>query len=164
MANFSGRAERNRDLLALGVFLVVCFAVSALGGAVTASSVGSWYQTLAKPSFNPPDWLFAPVWTLLYVMMAVAGWLVWRRGGPARRAALALFILQLALNLGWSLIFFGAQAIGAALVEIGVLWLAILATLIAFYRIDRRAGLLLAPYLAWVSFATLLTASLWMLN
>jgi len=164
MANLSGRPERNRDLLALGVFLIVCFAVSALGGAVTASSVGSWYQTLAKPSFNPPDWLFAPVWTLLYVMMAVAGWLVWRRGGPARRPALALFILQLALNLGWSLIFFGAQAIGAAFVEIGVLWLAILATLIAFYRIDRRAGLLLAPYLAWVSFATLLTASLWMLN
>lgn len=164
MANLSGRHGRNRNLLALGVFLVVCFAVSALGGAVTASSVGGWYQTLAKPSFNPPDWVFAPVWTLLYAMMAIAGWLVWRRAGAASRAALGLFALQLVLNLGWSLIFFGAQAIGAALVEIGVLWLAILATLIAFYRIDRRAGLLLAPYLAWVSFATLLTASLWMLN
>lgn len=164
MTSFSGRAERNRDLLVLGIFLIVCFAVSALGGAVTASSVGSWYQTLAKPSFNPPDWVFAPVWTLLYAMMAVAGWLIWRRAGVASRAALGLFALQLILNLGWSLIFFGAQAIGAALVEIGFLWLAILATIIVFYRIDRRAGLLLAPYLVWVSFAALLTASIWRLN
>ena len=164
MINQSGRRDRKRDLLALGAFLVVCFAVSALGGAVTASSVGSWYQTLAKPSFNPPDWVFAPVWTLLYAMMGVAGWLVWRRGGAERRPALGLFVLQLVLNLGWSLIFFGARAIGAAFLEIGVLWLAILATLLVFYRIDRRAGLLLVPYLAWVSFATLLTGSLWVLN
>lgn len=151
--------------MALVVFVALCLAVAAVGGAVTATSVGTWYAALAKPSFNPPDWLFGPVWTTLYLMMAVAAWRVWRaRGRVDARAALGLWALQLALNLVWSFVFFGARMIGAALVEIVVLLVAILATLALFWRIDRVAGALLVPYAAWVGFATLLTAALWRLN
>jgi tryptophan-rich sensory protein len=134
---------------------------------VTASSVGTWYAGLAKPSFNPPNWVFGPVWTALYLMMAVAGWRVWRRrGADARLAmrALGAWALQLALNLCWSLVFFGARLIGAALVEIAVLFAAIVVTALLFWRIDRVAGALLIPYAAWVAFAALLNAALWRLN
>jgi tryptophan-rich sensory protein len=151
--------------MALVAFIALCLAVAAVGGAVTATSVGTWYAGLAKPSFNPPDWLFGPVWTALYLMMAVAAWRVWRARGLAdARAALGLWALQLALNLVWSFVFFGARMIGAALAEIVVLLLAILATLALFWRIDRAAGWLMVPYAAWVGFATLLTAALWRLN
>lgn len=154
-----------RDLPSLLVFLASCFAVAALGGAATASSVGTWYQALAKPAFNPPDWVFAPVWSLLYLTIALAGWRVWRRRARAgARAALAVYALQLALNLGWSLVFFGARQIGAALVEIALLLAAIAATQVLFYRVDRPAAWLLAPYAGWVAFAALLNAALWHLN
>ena len=144
---------------------MLCFGVAAAGGAATASSVGSWYAGLVKPSFNPPDWVFGPVWTALYLMIAVAGWRVWRRRGqPGARAALAAWGVQLALNLGWSFLFFGARLIGAALVEIVVLLAAIVVTAVLSWRIDRVAGGLLVPYIAWVGFATLLNASLWRLN
>ena len=160
--------QRWRDALALLGFVALCLAVAAAGGAVTASSVGTWYAGLAKPSFNPPNWVFAPVWTALYLMMAFAAWRVWRRrgAGDARLAMLALgaWALQLALNLSWSLLFFGARLIGAALAEIAVLFAAILATALLFWRIDRVAGALLAPYAAWVAFAALLNAALWRLN
>lgn len=156
---------RTRDTLGFIAFLAPCLAVSAVGGAVTASSVGSWYQTLAKPPFNPPDWLFAPVWSALFFMMALAGWRVWRRDGLRQaRSALALFALQLALNLAWSVIFFGMRSIGAALVEIAVLLLAIAATTVVFWRRDRIAGMLFIPYAAWVAFAMVLNAALWQLN
>ncbi len=159
------RHVRPRELVALGVAVAGCLAVAALGGAVTAQSVGGWYQTLSKPAFNPPDQVFAPVWTVLYVMMAVAAWRVWRRReAPGRGRALALFAAQLALNLAWSVLFFGLQAVGAALVEILVLWLAILITTAAFARIDRAAAWLMVPYLAWVSFAVALNAAIWRLN
>lgn len=149
-------------LLAL---VAACLAVGAIGGAVTATSVGSWYQQLRKPSFNPPNWVFAPVWTALYIAMAVAAWRVWRaRGLEGARSALVLFALQLALNLGWSILFFGLRQIGPALIEILILLATLVATTLAFRRIDGIAALLLVPYVAWVSFATVLTAAVWRLN
>lgn len=159
------RGRGARDAAALVGFIVLCLAVAATGGAVTASSVGTWYAGLAKPAFNPPNWVFGPVWTTLYVLMAVAAWRVWRRRGePGARPALGAWALQLALNLGWSFLFFGAQAIGAALAEIALLLAAIVATATLFWRIDRPAGALFVPYIAWVSFATALNAALWRLN
>jgi tryptophan-rich sensory protein len=154
-----------RDTAGFVAFLGICLAVSALGAAVTATSVGSWYPTLAKPAFNPPDWIFAPVWTALFFMMAIAGWRVWRRDGLRKaRWALTLFGLQLALNLGWSVVFFGLRSIGAALAEIAVLLLAVVATAAVFWQRDRVAGMLFIPYAAWVAFALVLNAALWRLN
>lgn len=153
-----------KNAAALAGFILLCLLVAAVGGAVTASSVGTWYQGLAKPSFNPPDWVFGPVWTTLYVLMAIAAWRVWRLELARRRPALALWALQLALNLCWSFVFFGARAIGPALAEIVVLLAAILATLVLFWRLDRLAGALLVPYAAWVAFAAVLNAALWRLN
>lgn len=156
---------RGRNVVALAGFVAVCLAVAAAGGAATAASVGTWYAGLAKPAFNPPDWVFGPVWTVLYLMIAVAGWRVWlRRGESGARPALGAWALQLALNLVWSLLFFGARMIGAALAEIVVLLVAILVTCSLFWRIDRAAGALFIPYAAWVGFATALNAALWQLN
>ena len=155
-------APHTRGTLGFIVILALCLAVSAVGGAVTATSVGSWYALLAKPAFNPPNWIFAPVWTALYFMMAIAAWRIWRRGGA--RWALSLFALQLALNLAWSIVFFGLRAPGAALAEILVLLLAILATTVVFWRSDRVAGMLFVPYAAWVAFAAVLNAAIWQLN
>lgn len=156
---------RIRDLLGLGTFLALCLAVSAIGGWVTAQSVGTWYQTLQKPVFNPPDWLFAPVWTLLYLMIAVAGWRVWRSTGLAgARAGMVAYAAQLALNLTWSFLFFGGRMIGTALVEIVLLLAAIGVNAVLFWRADRLAGWLLVPYAAWVAFACILNFALWRLN
>lgn len=159
------RTGPRRDLLALAGFVALCLSVAAAGGAVTATSVGTWYQSLEKPPFNPPDWVFAPVWTTLYLLMAVAAWRVWRApGSPKRVAALADFSVQLALNLAWSVLFFGLQLIAAALVEILFLLAAITMTTIRFRRIDPLAGTLFLPYLLWVAYATILNAALWWLN
>lgn len=144
-------------------FILLCLVVGAIAGMFTAGAVTTWYPTLVKPPFNPPNWAFAPVWTALYIMMAVAAWRVWRKGAQLR-GALGLFFIQLALNFLWSFLFFGAHALGLALAEIALLWLAIGATTIIFLKIDRPAGLLFVPYWAWVSFATLLNASIWWLN
>jgi translocator protein len=154
-----------RDVLGLAVFLLLCLVASGIGGAITAGSVGTWYPTLEKPPFNPPDWVFAPVWTLLYIFMAVAGWRVWRTPpSAARRNALLLFAVQLVLNVLWSLLFFGLRSIGMALVEIVTLLLAIIATTVIFWRLDRLAGALFAPYVLWVGYAAVLNFSLWLLN
>jgi tryptophan-rich sensory protein len=154
-----------RRIAVLVVFVGLCLAVGALGGWVTAGSVKDWYPSLHKPSFNPPDWLFGPVWTVLYVMMGVAAWRVWSEAyGDRARGPLALFAIQLALNLGWSITFFGLQAIGAAVVVIVALEAAILCTMLAFRRIDGVAAALLVPYALWVAFATLLNVSIWRLN
>ena len=149
--------------LVLFGFLVFTLAVGFLAGQVTAPNIASWYSHLAKPSGNPPNWVFAPVWTALYVLIAVAAWRVWRAAGWWTRG-LALWLIQLALNLAWSFIFFGAHNPGAALADLVVLWLGIAATLIVFWRTDRTAGVLLIPYLAWVSFAGVLNFWVWQLN
>jgi tryptophan-rich sensory protein len=154
-----------RQYLILGLFCLACVGIGAIGGIATSASVSSWYPTLQKPWFNPPDSVFAPVWTLLYLMMAVGAWRVWLKGNAQEMVkALNMFWLQLFLNLAWSLLFFGMRQIGFALVEIALLLLAILITTVLFWRIDRFAGMLMLPYIAWVSFATLLNASLWFLN
>jgi tryptophan-rich sensory protein len=140
-------------------------------GALAAGWVGSnfmpgeWYAALTKPSWNPPSSVFAPVWTVLYVLMGVAAWLVWRQAGfSGGRVALSLFLVQLVLNSLWSYLFFGLQNPLLALIEIIVLWCAILATLVSFWRISSGAGALLTPYLAWVTFASALNYQLWRLN
>ncbi|GAK46601.1 TspO and MBR like protein [Tepidicaulis marinus] len=153
-----------RSLAGFALFLASVVLVSALGGMMTASSVSSWYQTLERPSFNPPDWVFAPVWSALYLMMALAAWRVWRMEAAGRGAALALFYGQLAANLGWSAIFFGLRAPGWALAEIVLLLVLITLTMRAFWRIDRVAGALFVPYLLWTAYATLLNASIVFLN
>lgn len=154
-----------RAYTALALFILLNAAISALGGWVTSSSVGTWYLTLDKPPFNPPNWIFAPVWSALYVMIAIAGWRAWRRStGTQRQLALTAYAVQLGLNLSWSFVFFGARLIGPALAVIAALLAAILANAYLFWRIDRGAGALLMPYAAWVSFATLLNAALWQLN
>jgi len=143
-------------------FVVASFAAAALGGVTTASSVRDWYPTIAKPTWTPPSWIFGPVWTALYAMMAVAGWLVWRRVGWG--GALVWFAVQLSLNAAWSPVFFGLQRIGLALVNIILLWLAIAGTTVAFWRVMPAAGILFVPYLAWVSFASALNFAIWRLN
>jgi translocator protein len=148
-----------RNSLALVGFVVVTFCAPAIGA---FSMPGSWYAGLNKPSWNPPAWIFGPAWTLLYTLMAVAAWLVWKRVGFTR--PLGLYFVQLALNAAWTPIFFGAHEMGWALIEIMMLWIAIALTLISFFRVNRAAGWLLAPYLAWVTFATALNFTLWKLN
>jgi translocator protein len=146
-------------------WLLVCFAAAGIGSAMTSKSLADWYPGLAKPTWNPPDWVFGPVWTLLYTMMAIAAWLVWRNAGwHGAPVPLALFTTQLALNVIWSGLFFALESPGAAFAEIVLLWLSILATLVQFWRIDRAAGALLGPYLAWVSFAAALNFTIWQLN
>lgn len=143
-------------------WLLLCFAASAMGALFMP---GEWYAALAKPAWNPPGWIFGPVWTILYAMMAVAAWLVWQRGGwAAQGRPLRLFLVQLALNALWSPIFFGLHEPGLAFAEMILLWLAIGVTLVRFWRVHRAAAWLLVPYLAWVSFAAVLNGTLWRLN
>lgn len=148
------------------LLLLVCQGVGAAGALATLSSVNSWYVSLIKPSFNPPSWIFGPVWTLLYGMMALACWLVLRAPGEgrSRAAAVRLFLLQLAANGIWSPLFFGLRNPGLALVDIVILWVLIGLTVKAFRPLSKAAFLLMLPYWAWVSFAALLNFSLWRLN
>ena len=158
----ASRKSTGRQLLALAGWVLLCFAAASLGGLFMP---GEWYASLKKPSWNPPGWIFGPVWTALYTMMAVAAWLVWKRGGfAAQRRPLVLFLVQLALNAAWTPLFFGLHWPGVAFFEIVLLWLAIAATLKAFRPVSRVAAWLLAPYLAWVSFAAALNFTLWRLN
>ncbi len=152
--------------------LIIAVGVSEMAGIIgavftTPAVRSSWYAMLAKPALNPPSWVFAPVWTTLYLLMGVALWLVWvntSAAPAARRRAMAVFFIQLALNSLWSIIFFGLHSPGGALVEIVFFWLAILATIVAFYKISKPAAWLLVPYILWVSFAMYLNYSIWVLN
>ncbi len=154
--------SRRRDVLGLAGFVLLCFGVSVLGGRATAPALASWYPSLAKPPWTPPSWVFGPVWTLLYPLVAVAGWLAWREGRA--RSGTLLFLLQLSLNAAWPWIFFGDRRIGLALLCVVAMWLAILATIRAFWPVSKGAAVLLVPYLAWVGFATALNAAIWFLN
>jgi tryptophan-rich sensory protein len=143
----------------------MCFGAAFIGSVFTDPSVSTWYAGLIKPSWTPPNWIFGPVWFALYLMMALAAWLVWRQGGLASAARpITLFVLQLALNTTWSILFFGLKMPGLAFGEIVILWFAILATVIAFLRSTALAGYLLLPYLIWVAFAAVLNFELWQLN
>jgi tryptophan-rich sensory protein len=147
------------------LFIAVCFVVAGAGSVFTSSSVSTWYPALRKPAWNPPAWIFGPVWTVLYLMMATAAWLVWRkRGFGGGAGALWLFALQLMLNALWSPLFFGLRNPLAGLVDIVPLWAAILATMVSFWRISPLAGALLVPYWLWVSFATALNFTIWSMN
>lgn len=150
-----------RDPVALGLFAAP-FAVAALGSRFTIPSLQGWYRTLDKPSWNPPDRVFGPVWTVLYLLMGLAAVRVWRGRRPGRdvRPELALFAVQLGLNLAWSWLFFDRRRIDLALADIAVLDVAIAGTAVAFGRVRPEAGLLLVPYLAWSTFATILTADI----
>ena len=146
---------------------MTCLVIGYLSGTVTRESILTWYPTLVKPVFNPPNWIFGPVWTLLYAMMGVAGGLIWNHIESDRenvKKAFLFFIIQLGLNALWSYLFFGLHNPLIALIEIILLWLMIFETYTQFKRIDKVAGLLLIPYLLWVSFATVLNASIWWLN
>jgi translocator protein len=151
-----------RQILALIGWLVLCFAAS---GTAVFVSTGGWYAGLHKPLWNPPAWVFGPVWTLLYVMMAVAAWLVWREGGwKAQGWALGLFLLQWLLNVLWTPLFFAMHRPGLAFADIITLWLVLAVTLNLFWRVSKPAGVLLVPYLAWVIFAAALNFTIWRLN
>jgi translocator protein len=159
-----GTSNQNQ-LIALLVFAGLTAAVFVFSGVVTATSVGDWYPTLVKPSFNPPSWVFTPVWSVLYLMMPIAAWMAWNRApDDRRRLVVRAFGLQLWLNLLWSTLFFGLQWIGAALIDVVLLWGSILWTIRVFWLADRRAGLLFVPYACWVGFAVVLNAAIWLLN
>ena len=156
---------RQVDLEALAGFLGLSLMVAGVSAAATIANVAGWYAGLNKPPFNPPNWIFGPVWTLLYAAMAVAAWRVWR---TRRRASVAiplsLYAIQMALNFVWSLLFFGAHRIGLAMIDIASLLVVLAITMLAFWRHEAVAGFLMAPYLAWVTFAAILNYSIWRLN
>ncbi|UCF06563.1 MAG: tryptophan-rich sensory protein [bacterium] len=151
-----------KSILGLVGWLFASFAAGWIGSRYMP---GEWYASLAKPAWTPPDAIFAPVWTVLYVLMGVAAWLVWRRAGfSGAGAALVLFIIQLILNALWSYLFFGIHRADIAFFDIVVLWVVILAVVVLFWREDKRAGALMMPYLVWVGFASCLNFALWRLN
>ena len=154
-----------RDWGMLAAFIAICLAAGGIGARLTDTAVKTWFRTLQRPPLAPPDWVFGPVWTTLYLMMAVAAWLVWRRRHTFDvRIALTLFAVQLVLNVAWSGLFFYLQNPAAALVDIVALEATLIATAIAFRRVDGKAAALLLPYVAWVAFATYLNAGFWWLN
>ena len=156
----------NSDYVKLAVSIVLPLLAGFIGSMSTSKSVGTWYRTLAKPAFNPPDAVFGPVWTTLYVLMGISLFLVWRKGTavPAVRLGLVVFAAQIALNALWSFAFFGMRSPLAGAVVIVALWNAILANIIVFTRVSSWAGVLLVPYILWVSFATVLNFSIYFLN
>jgi len=158
----SHRIPALRDVLGLAAFVSLSFGVEVAGGIPAAAAVPDWYASLAKPTWTPPTWVFGPVWTLLYPLVAVAGWLVWR-GGRAGGATL-LFLFQLALNAAWPWLFFSLHRLDLALLDVVVLVLVILVAIGVFRRRSRGAALLLLPYLAWVVFAAALNLAVWRLN
>jgi tryptophan-rich sensory protein len=156
--------ERKNQLVGLAGWVIVSFIAAALGAAASIQA-GSFYAQLVRPDWAPPASVFGPVWTALYALMGIAAWLVWREGGfRAAGSALVLFLVQLALNALWSWLFFGWHRGAQAFADILLLWALILATLVAFWRIRPLAGVLLLPYLLWVSFAAVLNYSVWQLN
>lgn len=146
----------------LVIFAALSFGAAAVGTIPTVSSLRTWYPNLRKPVWNPPNAIFGPVWTVLYLLMAVAAWVAWRRSGIS--IWIVIFIIQLVLNAAWTLLFFGLRQLGLAAVEIAILWTAIAATTVGFYSLSPLAGLLLVPYLAWVTFAGFLNIAIWRLN
>ena len=157
--------SRGRQAVGLVVVVIVTFAAAGIGSVFTSASVSQWYPALEKPSWTPPGWLFGPVWTLLYALMAAAAWVIWRKEGWAgARAALLLYAVQLALNAAWSPLFFGLRMPGIAFAELVVLWMAIVATVAAFWRRSLAAAVLMLPYVVWTTFAAALNLAIWRMN
>lgn len=154
------------DILKLALSIVVCEGAGLIGSLFTTPAIPTWYAALEKPSFTPPNWLFAPAWVTLYILMGIAVFLVWRKGlnQTGVKSALVVFLVQLILNTLWSVFFFGLKSPVAGVVVIVLLWIAILFTIYKFSHISRAAGWLLLPYILWVTFAAALNISVWMLN
>ena len=154
------------EIVKLVTSIIICQLAGFIGSFFTTPAIPTWYATLNKPSFTPPNWLFAPVWTTLFVLMGISAFLVWRKGLNNRQVkiALGIFGVQLILNILWSAMFFGLRSPIAGLIEIVILWIAILLTILIFLKISMTAALLFIPYILWVSFAAVLNFSLWRLN
>jgi benzodiazapine receptor len=145
--------------------LIITIGIGALAGLATASNIGGWYTQISKPSFNPPNWIFGPVWTVLYILMGIALSMIWKKPTSLYKSnALWLFFIQLFLNFCWSFIFFYFHKIGLALIDIFFLWIFILLTIFSFAKLDKKAAWLLLPYISWVSFATILNGAIFRLN
>ena len=158
--------ESKKNIIWLFFFISLCLVLgNGLGGYFTFLSVETWYQTLNKPSFNPPDWVFGPVWTTLYILMGISIWLVWKnKDSKTRTIAIKIFWFQLVFNVFWTYLFFGIKKIGLSFIEILFLSCLILINIIYFFKINKTASYLLIPYLVWVFYASLLTYNIWMLN
>lgn len=156
------RLSTDKAIIGFIVWLAVTFSAASFGSLFRP---GAWYAELTKPTWNPPNSVFGPVWTILYLLMAISAWLIWREGGyRARENTLRLYLGQLVLNAMWSALFFGLHSLLGSALEITLLWFAILATLVAFWKVKPLAGALLIPYLLWVTFASVLNWTLWALN
>jgi translocator protein len=154
-----------KQALVLALFIVACFAAAGIGAFYTTPSIPDWYAGLRKPTWTPPGWVFGPVWALLYLSMAVAAWLVWRHAGFSGAVVpLTIFAVQLALNLAWSIVFFGKHDVALAVVDIALLWFAIVATVFAFRHVSSFSAWLLVPYILWVTFASALNVAIWRMN
>ncbi len=154
-----------KSILPLLISILIVFSIGFIGSLFTTPSITTWYAFINKPLFSPPNWIFAPVWILLYILMGISAFLIWKkRDNLKTKQALIFYGIQLVLNALWSIIFFGMHNPGLALLEIIILWLFILITLIKFYKINKTAGLIFIPYLLWVSFASILNYAIWILN
>jgi tryptophan-rich sensory protein len=157
--------RRKRQGIVLAGFVLLCLAIGGVGGWLTVDGVATWYQMIAKPSWRPPDWVFGPVWTALYIMMGCAGWLIWRGdNSPGRRPALVAWFAQLALNFFWSPLFFGFHTVGLALIDIYLLWLLIGRFFFTAWSLSRPAAFLFSVYWVWVTYATALNLAIWLMN
>ncbi len=158
--------EVMKPIAKLIIALAIPVAIGAIAGSFTATSVNGWFTSLIKPDFNPPNWLFAPVWTTLYIMMGFSSFMVWnsKKKGKQKNKALGIYMIQLLFNFLWSFIFFYAQEPGWALVDIILMWMLILITILQFGKISSTAAWLLVPYICWVSFAAILNFAIWKLN
>jgi len=155
-----------KDIFKLLISIVACQCAGLIGSLATVTAIPTWYATLDKPPFTPPNWLFAPAWITLYLLMGISAFIVWRKGLDSQpiRVALMVFLAQLILNALWSVVFFGLQSPLYGVVVIIALWIAILFTILNFYKISTAAAIILLPYILWVSFATVLNISIWILN
>jgi len=158
--------SRRSQFLILIASIIICQLAGVVGSIFTTPAIPTWYAGLNRPSLTPPNWLFAPVWTFLFLLMGISLFLVWRKSQPTarRRLALSIFAIQLVLNVLWSLVFFGLRSPLGGLIVIGLLWVAILLTIVSFWKISKTASVLLLPYILWVSFAAILNSYLWKLN
>ena len=156
--------DKKINIKKLVISLIIPFIASLIGSLFTSSEISTWYLTLTKPSFNPPNWIFGPVWTVLYLLMGISLYFIWINKSKLKKIAITVFGVQLGLNALWSILFFGLKQPLLAFIEIIFLWFTILLTIIYFYRIDKKSAYLLIPYIAWVTFAAVLNFSIAMLN